>query len=356
MNPLVLGVVGCGQAGRGHLQSCLSNPRVAKVIGVETNPANAETTRAQFDVEVVEDYRPLLEQPEVAAVIIAASNQVHATISIDALSAGKHVLCEKPMALHEDEARQMVKAAREGKRTLHIGFELRNSVLPLRVMQVLQSGEIGDPVSFQMIHYRGAFCPEWKGRRDDGGSMFLMETCHVLDLFRWWSGDEVESVVALGPRKVIPYYEFHDTDFTTFLFRGGAVGHVVTCHTRSANPEVWTDEIGYSEPFGHQYEFSITGTKGALHFRPLKGQLYVMEHDPPGGASFTQSLKRTEDLSHLPMHKLIHDTATEVDNFIDAVCEGRDTNLTPEDALNTHLVCYAGQQALDTGEKVRVGY
>jgi predicted dehydrogenase len=207
-----------------------------------------------------------------------------------------------------------------------------------------------------LIHYRGAFCPEWKGQREDGGSMLLMETCHVLDIFRWWSGDEVESVVGIGAPKVVPYYEFHDTDFTSFIFRSGIVGHVVTCHTRSANPEVWTDKVGYSEPYGHQYEFSITCTKGALHFKPLKGLLYIMEHDPPGGESFTQSLKRTEDLSHLSMHRLIHDTVTEVDNFIEAVLEGRDTNITPEDALNTHLVCYAGQEALDRGEKVRVQY
>ena len=354
MKTLDIAVIGCGQAGRGHVKSCQRNPNVGGVAGAEVIPQNAEITRQECGIEVLEDYRALLTRPEIDAVIIAASNRMHPPMALDALRAGKHVLCEKPMALNEPDAREMVRVAREQQRILHVGFELRNSVLPLRVADILKSGEIGTSVSFQVIHYRGAFCPQWKGKRTDGGSMFLMETCHVIDLFRFWSGDEVESVVSIGAPKVVPYYEFHDTDFSTFIFRSGLVGHVVTCHTRSGNPEVWTDEVGYSEPYGHQYEYTVTGTESALRFLPLKGILYVLQHSQNDNGYFSGKLKRAEDFSHLRLHTLIHDTATEVNNFIDAIREGRDTNITPEDALNTHLVCYAGQESQDSGERVRI--
>jgi len=326
------------------------------VVGAEVDPRNAALTREEYGIEVVEDYRELLARPEIGAVIIAAPNRVHFRMTIEALRAGKHVLCEKPMALNENEAREMTRVARETERILHVGFELRNSVLPLRVADILASGEIGEAVSFQVIHYRGAFCPQWKGKRSDGGSMYLMETCHLIDLFRFWSGDEVESVVAVGARKVIPYYEFPDTDFTTFIFRQGIVAHVLTCHTRSACPEVWTDEVGYAEPYGHQYEYSITGTKGALRLVPLKGKLFVLRHVRDEHDNFVSRLKRVEDFSHLDLHQLIHDTTTEVDNFIEAVRSSSDTNITPEDALKTHLVCFAAQEALDSGERVQVKY
>lgn len=84
--------------------------------------------------------------------------------------------------------------------------------------------------------------------------------------------------------------------------------------------------------------------------------MYILGNDARADGSFAQNLRRTEDFTPLSSAKLIHDTATEVDNFVGAVLEGRDTNTAPEEALDTHLVCFAGQRALVSGDRVKVRY
>jgi predicted dehydrogenase len=141
------------------------------------------------------------------------------------------------------------------------------------------------------------------------------------------------------------YYEFPDTQYNTFEFRNGFVAHSLDCHTRAAIPEQ-ADKI-YEEQYGHQYETSLVGTVRALRYLPINRVLYVYRHERQPDGAIWQRLERVNDFSKThSLHDVAHDTTTEIDEFLTAARAGQDTHLTPEDALQTHLVCFAAARAL----------
>jgi predicted dehydrogenase len=346
-------VVGCGRMGQHHAESLAVLAGVRVHVWDIDERAKQESAAAS-GASAASTFESLLADPAIAGVVIAAPNRFHAGMAIAALRAGKHVLLEKPMALGPEDAGRVVEAAEESGRILHVGFELRNSLFPIEVKKLVANGEIGPLVSAQVVEYRGHFWPEWKGRASDGGSMQLMETCHAIDLFRWWTGDEVETVHAVGTRRnIVRHYEYPDTQFNTFVFRRGFVGHVLTCHTRSAIPDPASRQSLYEPALGHQYEYSVTGENGSLHFLPLQKvcRIYRHEHRPDGAV--WQRTHRVIDYGEFADHgPLIHDTSNEIRHFVEMIRGDRAPSIAPRDALQTHLVCFAARQALASGRPV----
>jgi|GEM_PF-1334114 len=361
-----VGVIGCGTMGLEHIGHLVANKHGGpeNVLVFDLNTVAMTTARDRFGVRSANSLDELLRDTEIEAVVIACPNRFHAEMAIRALDAGKHVLLEKPMALNEEDARRVTAAAKASGKILHVGFELRNSLFPRKVKAMKE--ELGDLVSAQVVEYRGHFWPEWKGLTTDGGSMYLMETCHLIDIFRWWSESEVAEVHAVGSVKnIVPHYQFPDTQFTSLVFQNGFVGHISLCHVRSAMPDGFSysepadpagDEEFLKEKFGHQYEYSLVGTKGSLHYLPLKGRLYRYRHEIQSDGSLWQRLDASQDIGEFPDHKAgIHNTAVEIDEFLDAVLGNRAESLDPEDALKTHLVCFAAEEALRSRRPVLMG-
>src|SRR5207302_6424726 len=95
------------------------------------------------------DYKEMLKNADIDAVIVAGPNSLHAQQSIDALAAGKHVLCEKPMATTREDARAMIDAAKKNKKFLMIGLNQRLMPPHVRAKEILQSGRLGGVLSFR---------------------------------------------------------------------------------------------------------------------------------------------------------------------------------------------------------------
>lgn len=355
MDKINVAVIGCGWAGREHLAEVVSFPEVGKVIGVDVSADALKACSERFGISTTQDVDSVAGDPDIGAVFIAAANHVHSSLSIACMEQGKHVMCEKPMALEREECVKMVETAQEKGVVLHVGFEMRMMPFALRTKEIIESGEIGDPVSFQRIHYRGPFRPDWKRRREDGGSMFLMETCHCIDLFRFWAGksDEIERVFSAAPPNVFPDYEYPDTDFTTYWFKSGAVGHSMTSQARSAEPGPGEHGNVYTGPFGHQTNMSVTATKGSVHTNTHDGaELHVMNHEKAGD-SIVCRLNRTEAL-RLPGGGG-HFFREQDHQFIQAalgIVPG--TYLDPEDACTSHLVCFAADESQRTNRIVEI--
>jgi predicted dehydrogenase len=351
---LKVGVVGCGRMGLEHIKNLAEDDRCGpeNVFIFDVNELAMESARDRYGVQIVTGLDSLLRNSEIAAVVVASSNRSHSEMAIRALDEGKHVLLEKPMALNEVDARRVVLAARRSGKILHVGFELRNSLFPRKVKAM--KAELGELVSAQVVEYRGHFWPQWKGSKTDGGSMFLMETCHLIDLFRWWTESEVAEVHAVGSVKnLVPHYDFPDTQFTTLVFRDGFVGHISLCHVRSAIPSEFSyeDPLGNDclrdEKLGHQYEYSLIGTKGAVRYLPLKGQCNLYRHElQPDGSFWQRLVPRFETMEFSDQKESIHNVKAEIGDFLDAVTGDGCGSLDPDDALKTHLVCYAAEEAL----------
>lgn len=203
--PLGMALIGCGSiAKHRHGPEAAAHPQVKLVAVCDPVLARAEALAAEFGGKAVTDWQAVVKLPEVDAVIVATPNYLHAPVTIAALQAGKHVLCEKPMATSIVEANAMIAAAKASGKTLMIAHNQRLAPLHIRAKQILKSGILG-----RVITFRTSFAhpgPEGWSIEGVGGWFFQKDKAfvgamgdlgvHKADLIRWLLDDEVVEVTA----------------------------------------------------------------------------------------------------------------------------------------------------------------
>lgn len=180
------------RAGNGRLVAVLSQDATRARAFAEKHGAE----RAYVSLE------SLLEDPAVDAVFIASPNSLHAAQTIQAAQAGKHVLCEKPMALTLEDCRAMIEACDKAGVKLGLGFHLRHYSAHLEAQRLIASGELGEVVFARVqesMRTPGRTFPAgWRNDPEMAGGGVIMSTgVHGLDLLRFLIGSEVAEVTAL---------------------------------------------------------------------------------------------------------------------------------------------------------------
>ena len=160
-----IGIIGCGGIANGkHMPSLSKLDDVEMVAFCDIIPEKAEAAKAQYgtpDAKVYTDYRELLEDKEIDVVHVCTPNRSHAPISIDSLHAGKHVMCEKPMAKTAEDARKMVEAAKETGKKLTIGYQHRHKPEAIYLKEVIDRGDLGDIYFSKAFAIRRRGTPNW---------------------------------------------------------------------------------------------------------------------------------------------------------------------------------------------------
>ena len=199
-----VGIIGCGKIAQvRHLPEYAANPNAQVVAYHDKNRARAEEMAAQYGGVVCDSYFDLLNRDDVDAVSICVENRSHAEISTAALYAGKHVLCEKPMAVTLAECESMVAAAERNGRHLMVGHNMRFDPVHRRAKQLLDSGVIGDVITFRAV--LGNAGPE--GWSVDEGTWFFDKNkaalgalsdmgIHKVDLIQYLLGQKVIETTA----------------------------------------------------------------------------------------------------------------------------------------------------------------
>ena len=151
-----VGIIGCGKIAQvRHIPEYAANPH-AEVYGFyDINLARAEELAKKYGGKAYESYEALLADPAIEAVSVCAANHAHAEISIAALKAGKHVLCEKPMAVTLAECEAMVAAAEEAGKYLMIGQNQRLAKAHSKAKELIEQGAIGKVLTFRTIFGHG---------------------------------------------------------------------------------------------------------------------------------------------------------------------------------------------------------
>ena len=151
-----VGIIGCGKIAQvRHIPEYLANPN-AEICGFyDINLARAEELAQKYGGKAYPAYEALLANPDIDAVSVCAANHAHAEISIAALKAGKHVLCEKPMAISLEECEAMVAAARESGKYLMIGQNQRLAKAHVKARELIAQGAIGKVLTFRTIFGHG---------------------------------------------------------------------------------------------------------------------------------------------------------------------------------------------------------
>lgn len=181
--------------------------------------ASASSARAAAfakDFEIAAAYgsaEALLADPEIDVVYISTTNDLHSAQTIAAARAGKHVLCEKPLALTREEACASIDACQEAGVVLGTNHHLRNAASHRAMREAIAAGTIGEPLAVRVAHavYLPKHLRGWRiDRPDAGGGAILDITVHDADTVRFVLDDEIEAVTALSARQGMASADLED--------------------------------------------------------------------------------------------------------------------------------------------------
>lgn len=285
-----IAVIGCGSiANSAHIPSYMNNPEAEIKYFCDIIPERAEAAVAKYGCgTAVVDYHDVLADPEVEAVSVCTPNNVHAAIAIDALRAGKNVLCEKPAARTYAEALEMQKVQHETGKILNIGVVNRFNDSVNLIKKYIDDGKLGDIyhvyVSFRAHRSIPGLGGAFTTKAIAGGGALIDWGVHYLDIVMYCCGDPKAKTVSgevfsklgvdiagytykdmwAGPPKLDGTYDVDDS--ITAMIRTD--GPVITVHG------AWAQNIGVAEQY-----IDFIGDKGGIRLQYGKDfTIYTAEH------------------------------------------------------------------------------
>ena len=254
MKQVRYGIIGAGAiAQRRHLPEAQANPLSTVAAIADPVPGRAESLAAKYGAKAYTDYQDMLVDPDIDAIVVSGPNALHAPQSIEALKAGKHVLCEKPMATSRADAKKMIATARAAGKYLMIALNQRLMPPHVAAKRVLESGRLGKVLAFRTAFQH----PGPEGWSVDGakswffkkGAAFMGVTgdlgVHKADLLRWLLGEEfaeaggyLGTLDKKGPDgKPIA---LDDNAYLTLKTRSGVLGSMILSWTNYGPEENYT--------------------------------------------------------------------------------------------------------------------
>jgi myo-inositol 2-dehydrogenase/D-chiro-inositol 1-dehydrogenase len=330
---LNIGIIGAGRIGKVHAESLAYRIPGARVLAIaDVNLAAAQQAAAQFGIPTTTaDYRDVLANPDVQAVLICSATDTHARFTEAAAKAGKHIFCEKPIAhdLHEIDA--ALAAVAEAGVKLQIGFNRRFDANFARVRQAIVNGEIGTPALLHIIS-RDPAPPPVSYVKVSGG-MFLDMTIHDFDMARFLIDSEVEEVYTLAGVTVDPAIgEAGDVDTAVIMLRysNGVIGTIDNCRRAS---------------YGYDQRVEVLGSKGAI----------ATANNYPNAAILSDAASVRRDLPlNFFMDRYTESFANEVTAFVDAVLNDKPTPVTGHDGRVPVVMALAAGKSYREGRPVKL--
>ena len=282
-------LIGAGLQARRRVVPIVEDRRFKVATVIDRDEGKAKRLAEAYGARAGTDWRTAVADPNIEIVLVLTYPDSHAEISIAALEAGKHVLCEKPLTRTEDEARALVAAAARSGRTLKCGFNHRHHPAVVEAHRVFRSGAIGKP-TFGRARYgiggRQGIENEWRSDpKIVSGGQLMEQGIHVIDLFRWFLGD-VARVTGFTSTTRWPIAPLEDNGFALLETAAGAIASVHSSLTQ------WTN----------LFEFEVYGDKGSLVVAGLGASygvetLTISEHDPTAPFSHRTIEYRGGDVS-----------------------------------------------------------
>ncbi|MBA3726911.1 MAG: Gfo/Idh/MocA family oxidoreductase [Armatimonadetes bacterium] len=348
MSKLRIGIIGTGMIARtAHLPGYSAIPDKCEVMAVaDVNPDKGKDAAAKFNVaKTFTDYRDLLAMPEIDAVSVATPNALHKQITVDALNAGKHVLCEKPMAMKGEECREMIRAQRESGKLLQIALQWRFGG-PIRFMrQYIDNGHMGEIYYARSMALRRREVPGWGvfiDKEKQGGGPLIDIGVHILDLTLYLMGyPKPVSASGVTFQKMGPnpkhYNAWGDYDRSKFTVEDFAVGLI-----RFENGASITLESSFMGNMEKEFF-------GCHLFGTDAGALLDLFSDKPI-TIYSEVQQQLFDMvpQNIPAVKSMYDA--EVEAFVDAIVEGKPSPVPGEQGLILNAIFDALYKSSDSGK------
>jgi len=231
--PVRVAVLGTGRAGMVHARNFACGVAGARLVAL-ADPRGDALLAAAAETGCERSYADpgeAIVADDVDAVVIASPTFTHAELAVAALAAGKHVLCEKPLASSLDEAAAIARAAEESDAVFLMAFMRRFDATWASVAERISAGEIGEPLLVRSTGRGPGLPPEWALDPRTSGGLIAEVNSHDLDSIRWFSGQEFESVFAVGRAAKRPdlaerFPGFVDVVLATFELSGGSLAQL----------------------------------------------------------------------------------------------------------------------------------
>jgi 1,5-anhydro-D-fructose reductase (1,5-anhydro-D-mannitol-forming) len=223
------GLIGASNIARLRVAGAIQHSDDGRLVAIASHRLDlAQAFAAQFNIPSAYDsIEPLLADPGVAAVYISSTNQHHFAQVLAAAAAGKHVLCEKPLAMRLEDAIEMVRACRAAGVVMGTNHHLRNSTTIRAMRQVVLAGNIGRPISAIVSQPVLVPADEWRRRDPTAGSGVSFDVLvHGADVIRFILDQEPVVVTAIGQTSASMADGANDSIMATFRFDGGALAQL----------------------------------------------------------------------------------------------------------------------------------
>ena len=341
---LRMGVVGLGM-GKAHIRGYQSHPAAEMVAICDVDEKRLNAAAVEMDIsERYTDARSMFRKAGLDGVSIAVPNKFHAPLTIEALKAGLHVLCEKPMAMTVKEAERMNAAAGKAGKNLMINFSFRFTEASYALKQQVDAGVVGDIYFGRSVWHRRRGIPGfggWFGNKElSGGGPLIDLGVHRLDLALWLMGYP-EPVAISGSAYNIIAKEKAKKERKEFTVEDLACGIVKFANGATLILEAsWALNIDERE---HMVT-ALYGDRGGLAHKNVNG-----------GYEFTAEVYTEED-DNLFTKTLDGRTAqvpSSYHEFVDSILEEREPLATGEQGLKVMKILEGIYRSADTGREVR---
>ena len=340
------GVIGAaGIANRRTIpEGILRAPQARLVAVADADAARGRAVAEKYHVPYCATDRALIDREDVDAVYIATPNDCHASQAIAAMRRGKHVLCEKPLALTLRDAESMVRESRRARVKLACGYMMRFHGAHRRIAELTRAGALGKLTlgRAQLTCWYPPIKGAWRqDPRRGGGGAFMDMGSHCVDLLEMFFG-RVRRVHGAAAR-LVHRYRSEDTSLVLLEFRSGALAMV---DNQFNVPD--TAARNRLELYGSLGSILCEGTIG----QSPGGEVTIYQGSAAGGYAAAQDRSapgRTE-----LAYKQVNTYCAEIEDFSEAILQGRKPLVNAEEAVWNLKVCLAVYRSARTGRTVEV--
>ena len=329
-----VGIIGAGRIGKVHVESICTQVKDAKVKTLADPFMNDETEKWAKDMGVeamTKDYKEILADPEIDAVLICSSTDTHSPISVEAIKAGKHVFCEKPIDHDVAKIKEVIDALKDSNVKYQVGFNRRFDHNFEAVQKAVADGKIGDTHIIKITSRDPE--PPCADYVKVSGGIFLDMTIHDFDMVRFLAGcNATEVYVEAAVLVVSAIGEAGDVDTAviTLKMENGAIA--VIDNSRKA-------------AYGYDQRAEVFGSKGMV----------AVSNDSTSSAVISNADGVTgEKPLYFFLERYMAAYAKEIKCFIEAIENDTDTPLGVMDGLQPVLMGLAAKKSLEEHRPVKI--
>lgn len=346
MKKLKYGIIGCGSFGEQHMIGIQRLHNVELVAICDTNMERCQELADKYGIkQVYQDYRELLKNDEIEAVTIVTPDQTHAEVSIAAMNAGKHVLCEKPMALDLDECCDMIRVSDATGKKLMIGQICRFTPGFMEAKRLVDAGAIGELffVESEYAHDYSYMKGPDNWRITPERHPIIGGACHAIDLLRWIAGDP-EETTAYSNHKMLPGWPVDDCTIAIFKFPNHVIGKVFC-------------SIGCKREY--TMRTVLYGTLGTITVNNTDPYIYINRTQISDGAKALNGILGGEEHEHVVRKNIQinnHNVQNESEQFCNAIIQGQPVMTNGREGAKTVAVCKAVIESCECGSPIKITY